>query len=232
MSMKKQIGDVEVEIVNDSSSKNAHIYAYIPSSATRAILSYVKTSSGGKGWVVERGDGDIEVVEEEERSEEVRNGRRFLVTRKYLVYYYIDQSGKVPFYREEEGVTEVPLDKPRVKLVYVPSARKVFANGETYEVRDTLKMLRFRWNSVAERWEAPLESRDLLQPILDVLKTVAEVTVEEGDPLANALAHLEAAHEELRKLYAETGSLELQSILNDIYMVSLRIRSLAGGGEE
>jgi len=232
MSMKRQLGGVELEIVNDSSRKNAHIYVYIPAEAVRAVLSFTRTSSGGKGWVIEHGDGDIEVAEEEEKEEEVRNGRRFLVTRKYLVYYYVDQLGKVPFSKEEGGVVEVPLDRPRVKLVYAVSTKKIYANGDTYEIRDTLKLLGFRWNSTAGRWERALESKDLLQSILDVLKTVADVAVEEGDSLASALAHLEAAYEELKKALAETGDAKLRSIVDDAYLLITRLQALERGGEK
>jgi hypothetical protein len=129
------VGDTEVKVVNESSAKNAHIVVYVPLEKVLAVLSTRKTSSGGKGWEIIYGEGEIEVKEERKEREENRNGRRFKVVESWWVYYFVAGDGKkIEFFRETAGRSEIPIDKPKVKLV--KTANVIYVAGDTYEIRN------------------------------------------------------------------------------------------------
>jgi hypothetical protein len=235
MTVKKMVGNTEVRVVNDSSSKNAHVYVYVPVDAVEAVVSNMKTSSGYKGWEVEYGEGDIEVVEEKEEKTIEKNGRRFKEVTAYWNYYFVTKDGrKVLFYKERGGSSFVPIDKPRVKLVRDAARGIVYAVGDTYDVKETLKKLGFRWNSTLERWEKA-GNGDIRQ-IAEQLKDVADVSVEERkDALAAAIDQLEKGYKQLYdyfyEMYTSGGStqraVELKKLVDDLEQVIISLKAFA-----
>jgi len=235
MTAKKMVGNTEVRVVNDSSSKNAHVYVYVPVDAVEAVVSNMKTSSGYKGWEVEYGEGDIEVVEEKEEKTIEKNGRRFKEVTAYWNYYFVTKDGRrILFYKERGGSSLVPLDKPRVKLVRDAARGIVYAVGDTYDVKETLKKLGFRWNSTLERWEKA-GNGDIRQ-IAEQLKDVADVSVEERkDALAAAIDQLEKGYRMLYdyfyEMYTSGGStqraVELKKLVDDLERVVISLKAFA-----
>jgi hypothetical protein len=235
MVAKKKVGNTEVKVENSSSSKNAHIYVYIPVEAVEAVLSNTRTSSGYKGWEIIYGDGDIEAVEEKEEKVVEKNGRRFKEVTAYWKYYFVTNDGrKVEFYKERGGSSLVPLDKPRVKLVRDTARGIVYAVGDTYDVKETLKKLGFRWNSSLERWEKA--GNGDLQQIAEQLKGVADVGVEERkDTLAAALDQVEKGYKQLYdyfyEMYTSGGStqraVELKKLVDDLEQVIIALKAFA-----
>jgi hypothetical protein len=235
MVAKKKVGNTEVRIVNDSSSKNAHIYVYVPVDAVEAVVSNMKTSSGYKGWEIIYGDGDVEVVEEREEKTVEKNGRKFKEVAAYWKYYFVTNDGrKVEFYKERGGSSLVPLDKSRVKLVRDTARGIVYAVGDTYDVKETLKKLGFRWNSSLERWEK--QSNGDLQQIAEQLKGVADVSVEERkDALAASIDQLEKGYRMLYdyfyEMYTSGGStqraVKLKKLVDDLEQVIIALKAFA-----
>jgi hypothetical protein len=236
MVAKKMVGNTEVRVENSSSSKNAHIYVYIPVDAVEAVLSNTRTSSGYKGWEVEYGEGDIEVVEEREEKTIEKNGRRFKEVTAYWNYYFVTKDGrKVLFYKERGGSSLVPIDKPKVKLV--KTANLVYVAGDTYEIRNTLKQLGFRWNDRWGRWEKANNGDDI-KKLAEEIGKVADVVVEEGNRLEKVAQLLDAAFNELYKAYtelentADTSTLKaIASLMRDVEACKITARQLAQRGE-
>jgi hypothetical protein len=236
MVAKKTIGNTEVRVVNDSSRKNAHIYVYIPIEAVEVVLSNTSTSSGSKGWEIIYGDGDVEVVEEREEKTVEKNGRKFKAVERQWVYYFLAKDGrKIAFYREVAGRSETPLDKPKVKLV--KTGNVVYVAGDTYEIRNTLKQLGFRWNDRWGRWEKANNGVDIKR-LAEELGKVADVTVEEGNRLEKVAQLLDAAFNELYKAYtelentADTSTLKaIASLMRDVEAAMITARQLAQRGE-
>jgi len=235
MVAKKMVGNTEVRVENSSSSKNARIYVYIPVNTVEAVVSTTKTSSGSKGWEVEYGEGDIEVVEEREEKTIEKNGRRFKEVTAYWNYYFVTKDGrKVLFYKGRGGSSLVPLDKPRVKLVRDVARGIVYAVGDTYDVKETLKKHGFRWNSTLERWEK--QDNGNLQQIAEQLKDVADVSVEERkDALAAAIDQLEKGYKQLYEyfyeMYTRGGdtrkAIELKKLVDDLEQVVITLKAFA-----
>jgi hypothetical protein len=235
MAAKKTVGSTEVRVVNSSSRKNAHIEVYIPADAVEAVLSNTRTSSGDKGWEVVHGEGDIEVVEEKEENVVERNGRRFKEVVTHWSYYYVTKDGrKVLFYKERGASSLVPLDKPRVRLVRDTARDVVYAVGDTYDVKETLKKLGFRWNSTLERWEKA-GNGDIRQ-IAEQLKDVADVSVEERkDALAAAIDHVERGYRMLYEHFIEVyegggdtrKAIELKRLVDELDRVLLALKTYA-----
>jgi len=223
--VRKKIGDVEVEVENSSSAKNAHITVYIPADAVLAVLERVRTSSGTRGWEITYGEGDVEVVEEEEVREVVKGGRRFKEVVRYWCYYYIPEgAGRVLFWREEAERSLVALDKPRVRIL---KGAIIVAEGDTYEVRDALKKLGFRWNG--ERWVLP--GGNDLERVIEELRKVAEVEVA-SDDLTDAITHLEVCLEKLKNYLSVANSPEIARIVDELYVIKLKLQRMREGGEE
>jgi hypothetical protein len=235
MTAKKKVGNTEVRVVNDSSSKNAHIYVYIPADAVEAVVSNVKTSSGSRGWEIAYGDGDIEVVEEKEEKIIEKNGRKFKEVAAYWNYYFVTKDGKkVLFYKERGSSSLIPLDKPKVRLVRDAARNVVYVVGDTYDVKETLKKLGFRWNPSLERWEK--QSNGDLQQIAEQLGAVADVSVEERkDELLAALDQLEKGYKQLYEyfyeMYTSGGStsraIKLKKLVDDLEQVIISLKAFA-----
>jgi hypothetical protein len=229
------VGETEVRVVNDSSSKNAHIYVYVPVEKVLAVVSTTKTSGGSKGWEIIYGEGNIEIKEEKREREESRNGRRFKVVESWWVYYFATKDGrKIEFYRETAGRSEIPIDKPKVKLV--KTANLVYVAGDTYEIRNTLKQLGFRWNDRWGRWEKANNGDDI-KKLAEEIGKVADVVVEEGNRLEKVAQLLDAAFNELYKAYtelentADTSTLKaIASLIRDIETAKITARQLAQRG--
>ena len=236
MVAKKTIGNIEVRVVNDSSRKNAHVYVYVPAEVVEAVVSNTRTSSGYKGWEIVYGEGDVETVEERKEREENRNGRRFKVVESWWVYYFSTKDGrKIEFYRETAGRSEIPLDKPKVKLV--KTANVIYVAGDTYEIRNTLKQLGFRWNDRWTRWEKANNGDDI-KKLVEELGKVADVTVEEGNRLEKVAQLLDMAFNELYKAYtelenaADTSTLKaIASLMRDVEAAMITAKQLAQRGE-
>jgi len=235
MVAKKTVGSTEVRVVNNSSRKNAHIEVYIPADAVEAVLSNTRTSSGDKGWEVVYGEGDIEVVENVEENVVEKNGRRFKEVVAYWSYYFVTKDGRrILFYKKRGGSSLVPLDKPRVKLVRDTARNVVYATGDTYDVKEALKKLGFRWNPSLERWEK--QSNGDLQQLAEQLKDVADVSVEEKkDALAAAIDQLEKGYKMLYdhfyEMYTRGGStqraVELKKLVDDLEQVIISLKAIA-----
>ena len=235
MVAKKKVGNTEVRVVNSSSSKNAHIYVYVPVDAVEVVVSNMKTSSGYKGWEVEYGEGDIEVVEEKEEKTIEKNGRRFKEVTAYWNYYFVTKDGRRILFYKERGVSSLaPLDKPRVRLVRDAARNVVYATGDTYDVKEALKRLGFRWNSSLERWEK-VGNGDV-QQIAEQLKGVADVSVEERkDALAAAIDQVEKGYRMLYdyfyEMYTSGGStqraVELKKLVDDLEQVIIALKAFA-----
>jgi len=230
------VGDTEVKVVNESSAKNAHIVVYVPLDKVLTVLSTMKTSSGGKGWEIIYGEGDVEVKEEKKEGEELRNGRKFKVIESWWVYYFATKDGrKIEFYRETAGRSEIPLDKPKVKLV--KTVNVIYVAGDTYEIRNTLKQLGFRWNDRWSRWEKA-DNGDDIKKLVEEIGKVADVIVEEGNRLEKVAQYLEKAFDELYKAYtelentADTATLKaVASLMRDVEACKITARQLAQRGE-
>jgi hypothetical protein len=236
MTAKKMVGNTEVRVENSSSSKNAHIYVYIPAEAVDVVLSNTRTSSGYKGWEIIYGEGDVEVQEEKREREESRNGRRFKVVERWWVYYFVTEDGrKIEFFRETAGRSEIPIDKPKVKLV--KTANVIYVTGDTYEIRNALKQLGFRWNDRWTRWEKQSNGEDI-KKLAEEIGKVADVVVEEGNRLEKVAQLLDAAFNELYKAYtelentADTSTLKaIASLMRDVEAAIITARQLAQRGE-
>jgi len=236
MTAKKMVGNTEVRVENSSSSKNAHIYVYIPVNTVEAVVSTTKTSSGSKGWEIIYGEGDVEVKEEKKEREELRNDRKFKVVESWWVYYFVAKDGKkIEFYRETAGRREIPIDKPKVRLV--KTANVIYVAGDTYEIRNTLKQLGFRWNDRWTRWEKAYNGDDI-EKLAEEIGKVADVTVEEGNRLEKVAQYLEKAFDELYKAYtelentADTVTLKaIASLMRDVEACKITARQLAQRGE-
>jgi hypothetical protein len=235
MVAKKTIGNIEVRVVNNSSRKNAHIYVYVPAEAVEAVVTNVETSSGSRGWEVAYGDGDIEVVEEKEEKIIEKNGRKFKEVATYWNYYFVTKDGKkVLFYKGRGSSSLIPLDKPKVRLVRDAARNVVYVVGDTYDVKETLKKLGFRWNTSLERWEKA--GNGDLQQLAEQLKGVADVSVEERkDELLAALDQLEKGYKQLYEyfyeMYTSGGStsraIKLKELVDDLERVVISLKAFA-----
>jgi len=223
--VRKKIGDVEVEVENSSSAKNAHITVYIPADAVQAVVSNTWTSSGSRGWEITYGEGDVETVEEREEKVIEKNDRRFKEVTTYWCYYFVNGEKKVLFYRERTASSLVALDKPRVRVL--KNAVKITVEGDTYEIRDALKKAGFKWNSM--KWEMPAAGK-AIEKVIEELKAVAEVeVVEQKDSLAEAVMYLEKCYEKLSGYLLETNSTEVRRIIDELYAIKMSLEAMRGG---
>jgi len=142
---KARYGDIEVEVVDRSSRKNRHVCVYVPSDAVLAVIKEHASSSGWKGYQLE-GEGKI-VGEVEEKT--FINGNKEVIVRE-KVYKYVNGDLVVELKRSRMGLETRLLSKPR--LIVTKSNGYLMVAGDTYHVKDQLKSLGFRWDSLKKQW--------------------------------------------------------------------------------
>jgi hypothetical protein len=92
----------------------------------------------------------------------------------YEIRYVVYNGQKIVLRQKEVG---------KKKLAYVVNIKivndKIVVSGDTYEVRDTLKRLGFRWNPSDRTWIAPAKIG--IDVVRQELEKVQEVIVKEGE---------------------------------------------------
>jgi len=146
-------GICRIKYDNRDSSKNLHrdieivdVYAPVLVIRTYGALS---CSRGFDNVYKVYKDGEEVKFEELERKEEVvevEDGKfRVKVKRAY-----VEVDGKKITLEEHEVGREVCVDKLTLKVT--EKNGRVYVNGDTYHIRDSLKRLRYRWDPNIKAW--------------------------------------------------------------------------------
>jgi hypothetical protein len=162
--VEMNIGGVKVLVTDQSSSKNYRIYVQVPASKVMAVISESKSSRKWSGFKVE-GEGEV-VGEVMENLVEAGNKR---ITKRVKTYYYVNGDLKIPLRSEYLGVETQLIGKPRVAIKRQDG--KVLVTGDTYQIRDQLKALKFRWDPLSRAWYIP----ELDEATMQKLSEVADV---------------------------------------------------------
>jgi len=162
--VEMNIGGVKVLVTDQSSSKNYRIYVQVPASKVMAVISESKSSRKWSGFRVE-GEGEVvgEVMENV-----IESGNKRIIKR-VKTYYYVNGDLKIPLKSEYLGVETQLIGKPRVAIRRQDG--KVLVTGDTYQIRDQLKALKFRWDPLSRAWYIPEldeATRQRLSEIADI----------------------------------------------------------------
>jgi len=173
--LKKGDKNVEIDIfgikivVNDESSrKNRKIHVFVPKNAVIAIISESATSGGWKGFKL-NGPGEI-VAEIAENVTENGNKR---IIKRIKTYYYQNNAinVKIPLKSENVSVQTELISKPQI--VVNKLSDRILITGDTYQIREKLKALGFKWDALKKAWYT--ENSDEKVQVLEKLNEVADV---------------------------------------------------------
>lgn len=144
--LKIKIGDGEIIAEDDSSRKNTHIRVYVPREIVLAKISESASSSGWKGFEIVYGDGEIMG----EMINEVKENGNKRTTITYKCYYYVNGDLKILLKKTQEDVHVELIGKPQLFVKQIGD--KTIVTGDTYQVKDQLKALGFKWDAFAKAW--------------------------------------------------------------------------------
>lgn len=167
--VKRKINEVEVEIENNSSSRNEYIVINVPRTKVLAIIHEVRTT----GNFTREIKGEGEIVQEDVNEEFVNGNKHFIIT--YTVTYFKSNDVKVELEREKKNVLTSLIGKPKVRMYVLKLAGMMEVKGDTYNIRDTLKHLNFRWTGAT--WRREYRNDDEVNEIKKVLNEVSELEV-------------------------------------------------------
>ena len=93
------------------------------------------------------------------------------------VYYVLGDREIVLRYvcRDEKALNNKPIVNVFIKKMSI--GLRIEVNGQTYMVRDVLKMLGFKWDGERKIWYRDVENEMKIAPILDELREIANVNV-------------------------------------------------------
>jgi len=165
--MSVNVGGVDVLIEDRSSRKNREIEVIVPAEHVLAIINDIRTSSGWKGFRVVRGPGEVVCVLDQD--ERIVDNKK--VVDVYKAYYYIHGPIRAMIRREYGGRRTELTGKPRVQ-VHIEGG-KIVVSGDTFQIRQILKSLRFRWSHVYRVWYIDAQSE--VEKIIEKIKEHAEV---------------------------------------------------------
>jgi len=169
--------EVTLEVVNDSSRKNAHykvnVIAIKPIPKYIIVVSEHRTSGNFYRSVkVLYADGKKEeletmtdIIPEEKKNE--RYIYKYEIHETYVKVY----DKKHVIKRERIYVGKELLSKPKVIIKKVNDT--VYVRGDTYYVKDRLKELKMRYDSLYREWYGRVD----LEEVVEALKDVAEIEV-------------------------------------------------------
>ncbi|MEM4436143.1 MAG: hypothetical protein QXO22_04190 [Thermosphaera sp.] len=156
---KVVVDGYEIKVVETSSRKNIHVELEVPAEAVLAIVKETKTS-GNFYRDVETSE-KYDIVEEEKIEVRENYNKRYYV--KYLVTYLKIKDYKIELERKQVGIETELIGKPEIKIgVFVgyKSPWKVVADGDTYQIREQLKSLGFRWDPLMKEWYKPFSTKE------------------------------------------------------------------------
>lgn len=163
----QKFGDVEVIIENNSSSKNTHAVVYVPTEAIHAVVDFYK-SSGNFRVKTTRGN-----VVREENTEELFPSAdgRFKYVKVFSDIYYIDNDSNMRILIERTLIREKKelIAKPKVSVKLIGD--EVYVYGETFYIKEQLKVLGFKWDPVNKTWKSTMP----LSLAVELLRDIAEV---------------------------------------------------------
>ena len=102
----------------------------------------------------------------------------------------------------------------RIRAHYIPISNKICIYGETYSVKDELKKLGFRWDSVNECWAKEIPPREVGRAVKELEERLgAKVSYQ---PLEEAIKSIEYASGVLEWIARRLESEEFDSVLKNI----------------
>jgi len=137
----KVVGGVRIVVVDRSSRKNIHVSIFIPSERVLAIISEMWGE-----YRVRVGKGR---VEGEEKVETWVN-ERYEYEKRVINYYYVEDGEKILIGKREYEPTRKLIGLPRVTIETKDG--KVIVRGDTYHIKDALKLQGGRWNPDLKAW--------------------------------------------------------------------------------
>jgi len=187
---KVKLGEYEitVEAQNNSSRKNAHYLVKIleikPEPDFIIVVGETKTAKNYRfsaGIIYKDGrEEEAKIIEEEEeRIFEKENGRKVYKIKEVITRTYVEANGKKILIKEDK-FSDVLETKRKWYEIRVTSAKLrdkilIAIGGDTYQVRQALKALRYRWNG--RTWEKivdPSEAEKVLEETIQVIKDLQE----------------------------------------------------------
>jgi len=170
---KINIDDVEIIVEDHSSNKNTHIRAYVPRSAVLAKINESASAKKWRGFEIVYGEGEI--VDEIVNEVKMKDNKRITIT--FVCYYYKNNDLKVLVKKREEDVQVEVIGRPRISIKQ--NHGRVIIAGDTYNIKDQLKMLGFKWDVIAKAWYILIADNTDVNMFVEMIKTklneVAEV---------------------------------------------------------
>jgi len=122
--------------------------AYVDKDQVLAIVRDWATSSGWKGFEVKEGRGKI--ISESELKKWIEENKEFM--QSFVYYYYVDnETGLKILLKTVKGERTFRfIGKPKVKIINLPEGLCVA--GETYHIKDKIKMLGAKWFPEKKCW--------------------------------------------------------------------------------
>ncbi|MGB9694105.1 MAG: hypothetical protein ACPLYF_04610, partial [Fervidobacterium sp.] len=141
---------VVIEVINNSSRKNAHYTVRIPSSVVLAVLTTGASSSGRSGWAIKQGGGKIRAIVSEER---IENSEYIYVYEKTTVVY---QENDITAEIEKQRTLKERIPKG-AEIKIKQSGNKTILMGNTFKHKELIKQAKFRWNPIEKYWYSDAE---------------------------------------------------------------------------
>jgi hypothetical protein len=134
--------------VGIASSKRRR-YVVVKRSDVIAIIEDNATSSGWKGFKVKEGNGKI--IVENELKKWIEGNKEFVQQLEHYYYYYVEENMKVRLATIAGPKSYKLIGKPRVHIKRFEDGSYGIA-GETFEIKDKLKMMGAKWNPDKKCW--------------------------------------------------------------------------------
>ncbi|MCS7145052.1 MAG: hypothetical protein NZ879_08565, partial [Archaeoglobaceae archaeon] len=149
------VGDIKIDVVVTRSRRNVEIKINVPDEHVLAVVKESASSSGWKGFRIEHGVGTIS--SEVEKEENVKDNKKFIDT--YQVYYYVHENIKLKLKKVKVKTDVQRLGKPTVYFSCKEGITAVW--GDTFEIKEHLKAMGFKWNSLRKVWFIDAERSDV-----------------------------------------------------------------------
>ncbi len=142
---------VKIEVINESSRKNAHYVVYVPSSVVLAVLETGASSSGRGRWRIKKGKGELKAIAKEEKTE---NDEYIYIFDKTTIVY--EENGVIAEIETQKSLKDKIPKGAEIKIKL--KENKVILTGNTYKHKELIKQCGFKWDPIEKYWYSNSEN--------------------------------------------------------------------------